>query len=63
MGIYTETLKCGCIAATCTLEIPPQSFILQHCPLHAKEKDEKTEKKTKSETPPLNSNGDTSRNR
>lgn len=36
MGIYEDTLPCGCVSGTCTLSYPPEDYITPRpgCPVH-----------------------------
>jgi hypothetical protein len=34
MGIYGNTLECGCIQQTVTLEIPAKTITIHYCKIH-----------------------------
>ena len=55
MGLYEDTLPCGCVECTSTLSIPPETFIIKYCDKHKPKKvsqeksDDKLNYKSKSE--------------
>jgi hypothetical protein len=42
MGIYSNTLECGCIQQTLTFEIPVKTITTHYCKIHKPSENNKT---------------------